>query len=166
MQDSSVRPTDVLEEVLEQYGNMLFRYALMMLGTAQDAEDAVQDTLLKFWQKAPEFKDKDHEKAWLLKVTANRCRDILRTRIRRGETALECLAELTSITTESMEDSGIVEALMTLPEKYKQALYLHYVEGYRVEDIAGIIGKTASAVKMRLKTGRELLLEVYRKEYM
>jgi len=166
MQNSSVRPTDVLEEIFEQYGNMLFRYALMMLSSAQDAEDAVQDTLLKYWQKTPEFKDKDHEKAWLLKVLVNRCRDLLRIRIRRGEIALECTAELAEYTSEPMEDSGILKTIMTLPEKYKTVLYLHYVEGYRVEEIAGIIGKTASAVKMRLKTGRELLLEVYRKEYM
>jgi len=166
MQNSSVRPTDVLKEVLEQYGNMLFRYALMMLGTAQDAEDALQETLLKYWQKAPEFKDKDHEKAWLLTVLGNRCRDCLRTRMRRGETTLESIAEVTAFATEPMENTGILEALMTLPEKYKQVLYLHYVEGYRVEDIAYIAGKTASAVKMRLQKGRQLLAEVYRKEYM
>jgi len=55
---------------------------------------------------------------------------------------------------------------MRLPEKYKKVLYLYYVEEYRVEDIAGIIGKTASAVKMRLKKGRQLLEEKYRKEFM
>ena len=90
MQNSSVRPTDVLEEVLNQYGTILFRYALMMLGTAQDAEDVVQDTLLTYWQKAPVFNDKDHEKSWLLTVTANRCRDLLRKNgIRTGELQYE-----------------------------------------------------------------------------
>lgn len=166
MQNSSVRPTDVLEEILNQYGTMLFRYALLMLGTTQDAEDVVQDTLLKFWQKAPEFRDKDHEKAWLLTVTANRCRDLLRTRLRRGETALDSIAELPDAGTTPMENSGILEALMRLPEKYKKVVYLHYVEGYKVEEIAGMVGKTASAVKMRLKKGRELLGEQYRKEFM
>jgi len=166
MQNSSVRPTDVLEEVLNQYGNILFRYALMMLGTAQDAEDVVQDVLLKYWQKAPVFKDKDHEKAWLLTVTENRCRDLLRKRMRQGETTLESVAEIAEITIESTVDSGILEALMQLPEKYKKVLYLYYVEEYRVDEIAGIIGKTASAVKMRLKKGRQLLREEYRKEFM
>ena len=166
MQNSSVRPTDVLEEILNQYGNMLFRYALLMLGNTQDAEDVVQDTLLKFWQKAPEFNDKDHEKAWLLTVTANRCRDLLRTRLRRGETALDSIAELPDAWTNPMENSSILEALMRLPEKYKKVVYLHYVEGYKVEEIAAMIGKTASAVKMRLKKGRQLLGEQYRKEFM
>lgn len=166
MEHSSVRPTDVLEEVLNQYGNMLFRYALLMLGNTQDAEDVVQDTLLKYWQKAPEFNDKNHEKAWLLTVTANRCRDLLRTRLRRGETALDSIAELPDVWTNPAENSGILETLMCLPEKYKKVVYLHYVEEYKVEEIAGIIGKTASAVKMRLKKGRELLGEQYRKEFM
>ena len=166
MEHSSVRPTDVLEEVLNQYGNMLFRYALLMLGNTQDAEDVVQDTLLKYWQKAPEFNDKDHEKAWLLTVMANRCRDLLRTRLRRGETALDSIAELPDVRTNPMENSSILEALTRLPEKYKKVVYLHYVEGYKVEEIAGMIGKTASAVKMRLKKGRELLGEQYRKEFM
>lgn len=166
MELSSVRPTDVLEEVLNQYGNLLFRYALMMLGDTGEAEDAVQETLVKLWQKAPQFKDKDHEKAWLLTVTANRCRDLLRKRMRRGEISLESVAELTDDVAETPEDSGILDALLGLPEKYKQVIYLHYVEGYKVEEIAGIIGKTASAVKMRLKKGRQLLEEQYRKEFM
>ena len=166
MYNSSARPTDVLEEVLNQYGTMLFRYALMMLGTAQDAEDVIQDTLLVYWQKAPVFGDKDHEKAWLLTVTANRCRDFLRKRLRRGEVSMENVAELTALTSEFSEGSSVLEALMQLPEKYKKVLYLYYVEEYRIEDIAGIVGKTASAVKMRLKKGRELLGEKYRKEFM
>lgn len=166
MNHSSVRPTDVLEEVLNQYGTILFRYALMMLGTAQDAEDVVQDTLLTYWQKAPVINDKNHEKSWLLTVTANRCRDLLRKRMRRGETSLDSVAEVTDIAAELSDDSGVLEALIQLPEKYKKVLYLYYVEEYRIEDIAGIIGKTASAVKMRLKKGRELLGEKYRKEFM
>ena len=166
MNHSSVRPTDVLEEVLNQYGTILFRYALMMLGTAQDAEDVVQDTLLTYWQKAPVFNDKNHEKSWLLTVTANRCRDLLRKRMRRGETSLDGVAEVADFAAETREDSGILEASMRLPEKYKKVLYLYYVEEYRVENIAGIIGKTASAVKMRLKKGRQLLEEKYRKEFM
>jgi len=166
MQNSSVRPTDVLEEILESYGNMLFRYALMMLGDAGEAEDVVQDTLLKYWQKAPEFRDKDHEKAWLLTVVTNRCRDILRFRTRHPAVELENVMEYISDVPGIAFDSGILDALMTLPEKYKQVLYLHYVEEYRVEDIAGMIGRTSSAVKMRLKKGRQLLGEKYRKEYM
>ncbi|MBP3576616.1 MAG: sigma-70 family RNA polymerase sigma factor [Lachnospiraceae bacterium] len=166
MKNSSVRPADVLENILDTYGNMLFRYSLLMLGTAEDAEDVVQETLLKYWKKAPEFKNKDHEKAWLLTVAANRCKDILRFRMRHPVVAIESLPEYRVEVGNEASDSGIMEALMVLPEKYKSVLYLYYVEEYRMEDIAGMIGRTSSAVKMRLKKGRQLLKDAYRKEYM
>lgn len=166
MQNSSVRPTDVLENILSIYGNMLFRYALLILGNEADAEDVIQDTLLKYWQKAPEFKDKDHEKAWLLTVVTNRCRDILRFRMKHPAIDIESMTEFQGEIWEGTSDSGILEALMTLQEKYRSVLYLYYVEEYRIEDIAGMIGRTTSAVKMRLKKGRQLLKEKYRKEYM
>ena len=166
MQHSSVRPTDVVENIIDIYGNMLFRYSLLMLGNVEDAEDVVQDTLLKYWQKAPNFQDKDHEKAWLLTVAANRCRDLLRFRMRHPALDIDSIAEVAGEMWEDASDSGILEALMTLPEKYKSVLYLYYVEEYRMEDIASVIGRTSSAVKMRLKKGRQLLEETYRKEYM
>ena len=61
-------------------------------------------------------------------------------------------------------DSGIMEALMTLPDKFRTVLVLHYVEEYSIQEIAHIIGKSASAVKMRLQKGRRLLREAYGKE--
>ena len=75
------------------------------------------------------------------------------------------LEEWNSVVNENI-DSGILEALMTLPEKFRLVLILYYVEEYRIEEIAKIIGKTKSAVKMRLQKGRRLLEEIYRKEYM
>lgn len=133
MQHSSVRPTDVLENIIDIYGNMLFRYSLLMLGNAEDAEDVVQDTLLKYWQKVPKFQEKDHEKAWLLTVAANRCRDLLRFRMRHQVLDIDSIAEVAGERWEDASDSGIIEALMTLPEKYKSVLYLYYVEEYRME---------------------------------
>lgn len=166
MQHSFVQPTDAVENIIDIYGNMLFRYSLLMLGNVEDAEDVVQDTLLKYWQKAPNFQDMDHEKAWLLTVAANRCRDLLRFRMRHPALDIDSIAEVAGEMWEDASDSGILEALMTLPEKYKSVLYLYYVEEYRMEDIASVIGRTSSAVKMRLKKGRQLLEETYRKEYM
>ena len=177
MQHSSVRPADVLERVIDTYGNMLFRYSFIMLGNVEDAEDAVQDTLMKYWQKTPVFKDKDHEKAWLLTVISNRCKDMLRFRLRHSVIDMEDVKEFLEAPEQGVgdkdfnmaglaSDSGIFEALVALPEKFKLVLYLYYVEEYRIEDIAGMIGRTPSAVKMRLKKGRQLLEEKYRKEYM
>jgi len=162
MKNTSARPADGIEEVMNTYGNMLFRICLLTLGNATDAEDAVQDTLMKYLQKAPVFENAAHEKAWLITVATNCCRDMLRFRSRHPIVEMEEIYECAKETS----DSGILDALMTLPDKFRTVLILHYVEQYSVEEIAGIIGKTASAVKMRLHKGRGLLREAYRKEYM
>lgn len=162
MANTSARPADELERVMQTYGNMLFRIALITLGNASDAEDAVQETLIKYMQKAPAFQESEHEKAWLLKVAANTCRDVLRFRNRHQMVDIEEIQEFSRETS----DSGILEALMSLPEKFRLVLTLYYVEEYHIEAIAKVIGRTTSAVKMRLQKGRKLLEEIYRKEYM
>lgn len=162
MRNTSVRPADSIEAMMHTYGNMLFRLCLITLGNASDAEDAVQETLIKYLQKAPEFKDDEHEKAWLITVATNKCRDILRFKNRHPVVDMDEIAEFTKNTS----DSGILDALMTLPDKFRTVLVLYYVEEYSTEDIARMIGKTTSAVKMRLQKGRRLLRELYRKEYM
>lgn len=150
------------ERVIDDYGNILFRICLIMLGNSHDAEDAVQETLIKYLQKAPAFKEKEHEKAWLIKVASNKCRDMLRFRAGHMTTDIESIHEFI----QDSSDSGILDALMTLPEKHRIVLVLYYVEQYKTEEIAEIIGKSTSAVKMRLQKGRRLLKEKYQREYM
>ena len=160
MKNTSVRPTDDIERIMQTYGNMMFRICLTATGNESDAEDAVQETLIKYFQKAPHFADAEHEKAWLITVATNKCRDILRYRKRHPVTDIEEAKELTA----DNEESGILDVLMTLPEKYRTVLVLYYVEEYTTGEIAKIIGKTASAAKMRLQKGRKLLADAYRKE--
>lgn len=133
-----------------------------MLRNTADAEDAVQETFIAYTTKSPVFSDKEHEKAWLLKVASNKCRDMLRFRKRYQLTEL---SELEAVVQDD-ESSHILEALMELPEKFRLVLTLYYIDEYKVKEIAEIIKKTPSAVKMRLQKGRKLLEEKYRKEYM
>lgn len=160
MNNTSARPADNMERIMQTYGNMLFRVCLITLGNASDAEDAVQEILIKYLKKAPAFEDAEHEKAWLIRVATNQCRDMLRFRSRHPVINIEEINEFTG----EKSDSGIMEALMTLPDKFRTVLLLHYVEEYSVREIASIIGKTASAIKMRLQKGRKLLREAYQKE--
>lgn len=154
------RQPDQVEVMIQKYGDMLFRTCLVMLQNQPDAEDAVQETVLKYMLKAPVFDSSEHEKAWLLKVAANHCRDLLRFRSRHPQVTLEQLTEYLT----DPENSGILDALMTVPEKYRIVMLLHYVEGYPTDEIAQMIGKTPSAVKMRLQKGRKLLKKAYREE--
>lgn len=151
-----------IEEVLNKYGDLIFRTCLILLGNTEDAQDAVQDTMIKYIRKAPKFQDENHEKAWLLKVSSNRCKDILRYRMNHSKFNVEILEQFS----DESEDTGILEALMQIPEKYRLVLTLYYVDEYKIEEIAEIINRTASAVKMRLKKGRELLRKKYGEEYM
>ena len=153
---------DTIRDAVEEYGDMLYRTCLIMLKNKADAEDAVQDTYVTYMKKAPDFSDSEHLKAWLITVASNKCRDMLRFRNRHRTEPEEALATLIQPT----DDTNILEALMSLPEKFRLVLTLHYIDGYKVEEIAGIIGKSGSAVKMRLSKGRKLLAEIYRKEYM
>lgn len=162
MKNTLVRPTNSMEEMIHKYGNMLFRLCLITLGNASDAEDVVQETMMKYLQKAPTFENAEHEKAWLIKVATNKCRDVLRYKKNHPVVDMEEIMELTKDET----DSAILDALMTLPDRFRVVLVLYYVEEYSIKEIAGFIGKSASAVKMRLQKGRRLLNETYRKEYM
>lgn len=159
------QPPGGVEGAVERYGDALFRLCLVMLGSDADAEDAVQETMVRYLQKAPAFADGDHERAWLLTVAKNVCRDMLRTRKRRGTVSLEALEQLSDGTFDSA-DAGVWEALMALPERFRLVLTLYYVEQYPIGDIARVIGRTPSAVKMRLQKGRRLLREAYGKERM
>lgn len=162
MTNTSEWPADDIETIIHKYGDMLYRLCVLMLKNESDAQDVVQETIIKYYQKTPVFEDCEHEKAWLIKVATNKCRDMLRFRVRHPQLDDECFAKIPY----EASDSGIIEALTALPEKYRIVLTLYYIEDYRIEEIAKIINRTSSAVKMRLQKGRRLLEKIYREEYL
>ena len=149
-----------INDAVEEYGDMLYRLCIVMLRNTADAEDAVQDTFITYMEKSPAFNDSEHEKAWLLKVASNKCRNVLRYRKRHFAEPAEVLDAIA----ERTPDNRILESLMELPEKYRSIMHLHYIIGYKVEEIADITGLKSSTVKMRLQKGRKLLAEEYGKE--
>ena len=109
-----------------------------------------------------EFDSEEHKKAWLLRVSSNLCRDLLRYSSRHRTENIEDLNE----TAFEPEKTGILEALNSLPENIRIVMLLHYVHEYKVREIADILRITQSTAKMRLKKGRELLENIYRKEFL
>lgn len=162
MKNTSARPADDIEAIVGTYADMLFRICMLILGNSADAEDAVQETMLRYLTKAPVFESEEHRKAWLITVARNKCRDMLRFRIKHPTADMDELRNLCDEKT----DSGVLEALFSLPEKIKSVMILYYVEDFSVKEISGITGKGESAIKMRLQKGRRLLAEKYRKEFM
>lgn len=156
----SVRPTDDIDSIVRQYSKMLFKICLVILCNEQDAEDAVQDTFFKYFRKAPAFDSVEHEKAWLITVASNICKNMRRFKAMHKQLNIDELYDYY----ETHKDATLLEALMLLPDKYKTVLLLYHVEDYKVNEIAQILTISPSAVKMRLQKGRKLLKEKYREE--
>lgn len=142
-----------IRELVENYGSMIFRIAYCILSNKDDAEDAVQDTLMKYMTKAPEFNDEEHRKAWLIRVAANTSKNMFKLRLRRNSLSLE---EIKSAGI-SENDFETFEIISGLPARYKPVMTLHYAEGYKCSEIAEILGISEDAVKKRLQKGRALL---------
>ena len=151
------------ETAYNKYADMMYRIALSHMNRRDDAEDVVHDAFIKYVQSSPAFSDDDHERAWLIRVTVNRCRDLLRRRSIRAYVNLDEIGEIPDEEAQ-YEGSGIIASVSALPDKYKSVIILHYLEGYSVEKTASILGLSESAVKMRLSRGREMLKKTIEKE--
>lgn len=161
MVQHSVGSTELdIDRVFDTYGNMLFRICLVFLCNEQDAEDVVQETFIKYVAKSPTFHDSEHEKAWLITVATNRCKNMKRFNLIRKHLDIQDL----QLYSKDEENGDLLEHLMKLPKKHKMVLLLHYVEGYKVDEIAKILHISTSAVKKRLQRGRELIRQSYREE--
>lgn len=144
--------TNRLEELVTNYENTLFRAALAILKDPHEAEDAVQDAFLRWLEKRPEFRDGEHEKAWLLTVTANGCKSRLRAAKRHP------VVELLDVYPAPEGDGReLVEAILTLPANQRAAVHLHYYEGYTTDEIARILGQRPGTVRSHLSRAREAL---------
>ena len=141
-----------LEEAYDAYGAAVYRLALTFLGRHADAEDVTQETFCRLLYRAPAFTGEEHRKRWLLRVAANLSRNQLRGFWRKRVTRLE--DTVPAMAPEALE---LLNTVMALPERYKLPIHLYYYEGYSVAEIAEILKLGQSAVKMRLKRGRELL---------
>lgn len=147
-----------IRHILDTYGDLMYRMSFSIVGNASDAEDMIQDTLLTYVSEAPSFPDEAHEKQWLVKVVRNNSLMLIRKQKNRER----ILSEQARVSVGTDADYGIMDVLRTLPEKYRTVLVLFYVEEYTVEEIAKVLRKGVSAVKMRLQRGRKMLSERYK----
>lgn len=158
---NSPKTMQALEAAVDKYSAMLYCHSYMLLGQEQDAQDVVQETFLRYWRKSPGFESDEHEKAWLLHVSTNLCKNVHRSRARHPQVPLEHLPEQAA-----SEATSLPEALRQLPDAYKSVLMLHYIHGYKVREIAEMEKLTQSTVKMRLRKGRQLLEKLYKEEQL
>ena len=155
------KPNDI-ETVYEKYADILYRVALAHLAIDADAQDVVQDVFIKYMSSAPAFHDDAHERAWLLRVTVNRCHDVTRYLKVRESVPIEEAIGIAS--PEKGDISELLELLSRVPSKYKETLILHCLEGFSQQETAKILGISLSAVKMRILRGREILEKIRQEE--
>ena len=143
---------------MNRYGDLVYRIAMAVLGHPEDAEDAVQNTFLRYYRKAPEFHDADHERAWLIRVAGNCAKSLCTYRNRHIHESLEHQKDASVLPT-------FPNLLWCLPPKDRELLQLRYVEGWTSEEIAKILGGNGAMIRKRLERAKKRAEKIYEKEF-
>ena len=152
-----MRTNAEIERVVNEYATMLLRVAYSQLNNRAEAEDTVQEVLLKYMEKAPIFQSEEHEKAWLLRVTVNHCKNHLASAWFRKRADLD--EGIPALDNAELE---VVSAVAALPAKYRAVVHLYYFEGYSTKEIAEILHRNLSTVQtwlMRARGKLKLILQ-------
>ncbi len=147
-------------EIMDQLGNAILRLAYSYLHNMEDAEDILQETLIKFVTTKPVFENEKHRKAWLLTVAANLAKNRIEyNRVRSSE---ELNEEIAGAAPEEEEDdlSYVWEAVKKLPDNQMEVIHLFYQEGYKTAEIANILGRKEATIRSDLKRARDKLKEI------
>ena len=136
---------------------MLFKLSFLKLQNVQDAEDVVQEVFYQYVKRQDNFEGDEHEKAWLIRVAINACKDLRRSFFRSRTLSLDEIAE--PAVAMPPDHREVLEAVLSLPQKYKEVIYLHYYEEYTAPQIGKLLHKNTNTVYSLLARGRTLLKE-------
>lgn len=145
---------DAFSYAFKEYLNTVYRIAVHNTSCSADAEDITQEVFVKLLEHTMPIRGEEHLKAWLIRVTINLCRDYNKKNAR-----LEVVSEPVS-KDEPVKEDSVLEAVKALPENYRNAVYLHYYEGYTAKEIGSIIGAKEGTVLSWLSRGRSALKEM------
>lgn len=152
MSKESLRTDEEIQEVLQLYGNRIYRIAFSRTKNKQDAEDIVQEVFIKYMTTDIIFFEEEHRKAWLFRVAMNASISLMRSAWFKHTAPLE-----DNLVTELKEESCIYEEVLKLPEKYRILIHLFYYEDMSVKEIAEVLKKSENAVKTGLHRARKKL---------
>ena len=143
-------------QVVERWGDMVWRLALARTASVPDAEDVFQEVFLRYFRHEDRFQSDEHRKAWLIRCTVNRAKSVFASPWRRRTVPLETAEEV------GVEDDyrEVYSAVLSLPEKYRAVIHLHYFEGLSVAEMATALDVPEGTVKSQLSRGRALLRDM------
>lgn len=140
---------------IELYADTVRRICMVHLKNESDTEDIFQTVFLKYVLRSAAFESAEHEKAWLIRITINACKDLLKSVFRSRTTSIDAVLEQAAV--DKAEHREALCAVLSLPPKYRDTVYLHYYEGYSAVEIGRLLGKNANTVYTLLSRSRTLL---------
>ena len=141
---------------VQRYSGMILRLCFTYSLGRADAQDICQNVFLKLLQSDRSFLSEGVTRAFIIRMTVNECKDVLKSGWRRRSVPLDELIER-EVPFLAAEDTGVLAAVQRLPVRYREAVYLYYYEGYNAEEIAAMVGAKPAAVRQRLARAREKL---------
>lgn len=153
IEEAKNRDPDAFDQLMQGQLKRMYRIAYSMLENDQDAADAIQETVLKCWEKIGQLKQEEFFQTWLTRILINECRDMLKSRKR-----VVYMEELPEVEyTEDYASEEWKEMLAGLGEKYRVVMELHYLQGFAANEIAAMLGISPMNVRSRLARGRKQL---------
>lgn len=149
-----------LREWIDRYAALILKTCFVCLSDRAQAEDAMQDTFIKAWRHMGDLERKhiENEKAWLLRIAMNTCRDYRRTAWFRHVDARVALDDLPpGMTQTAEEDNDLMLTVCSLPDRFRQAVLLYYYHGMTEQETADVLGVSPASVHRRLKKAEALL---------
>ncbi len=154
----STAGNEYIEETVKKYSFSMLKTAFSLLKSTDDAEDAVQEAFIKLLTKAPEFENDEHRKAWLLRVTVNISKNMLKSARRKN-------LSLTEEIPYSEKNDDVLPYVLSLDEKYRVVIHLYYYENYSIKEIAEILSLPAATVGTRLSRARKMLEKSLKEDF-
>jgi len=154
-----------LEQIFWDYYQLIYRVAFSQVKNHADAEDITQEVFLKIIRNDMRYQSMEHERAWIVRVTINLCRDLLKSKWHKTSVSMEEVSEAQRGSCENFTEiqDDMMWAVLQLPEKYRNCLYLFYYEDYSIKEIAQSLEMPENTVKTNLKRGRQALKEFLEK---
>ena len=150
---------------VDKYLKMVYRISFHYFGNREDAEDVSQDVFLKLYYHNTKFESEEELKAWLIRVTTNTCHSYFRNPFRKRKTEID-EKEIENIVGSSSSEQEIInrkvvmDAVMSLPERYRIVVYLYYYEEYSICQISNTLNIKETTIQTRLSRAREKLKSV------
>ena len=152
-----MRSEQEINAAIDRYADTVRRLCMIQLKNYADTEDIFQNVFLKYALSSRSFESQDHEKAWFIRVTINACKDLIKSFFRSRTVSLDQLMEQPGQLQEDHRE--VLEAVLSLPQKNREVVYLHYYEGYTAPQISEILGKNTNTVYTLLTRSKNLLKE-------